>query len=162
MTSIDQIADHLTALGLRFRRRDDRIDVGFDGDNVTYEAAITARPGLVSVLAWSIAVIPEARIDETIRLANLVNATRLSYGTFWVEPDDRRLAFEVPIPAPDGSAMDQVRMAMRVLGAIDVLYPAFARVIWGGMDARSALECAGSESPTAESGPEDPPLDIAV
>src|SRR4051812_34723130 len=116
MTTLDQVAAHLTVRGLRFRRHgDERIDIGFNGDNVVYEAVITVRGALVSVVAPNVAVVPAARLGEAIRLANRLNATRVALGCFWVHPTRQRLAFEVAIPAPDGPTQDQIRLGMAAL-----------------------------------------------
>ena len=158
MTTIEQIAEHLTASGLRFGRPDDeRIDIGFNGDNTSYEAIITARGYLISVVAPNVALLPDDRLDEAIRLANLLNARRMAYGCFWVEPARRRLAFEVAISAPEGPSLVQVWMAMSALNAIDDFFPAFARVLWGGASAEEALS-----PPNPERRDEDPPFDLAV
>lgn len=157
MSIIALVAEHLTALGLRFRQLDEEaISIAFTGDNTGYEAFIRARGSLVSVIAPAVAQVPRPRLDEAIRTVNLLNATRVSYGCFWVDPARSRVAFEVTIPAPEGPSQDQVGMAMAALSQIDDSFPALARVLWAGETAEGALAAPPS------AGDEPPSLDLAV
>jgi hypothetical protein len=159
VSTLDRIAAHLTALGLRYRATDDGlILIAFTGFNTRYEAAIEACGPLVRVVSPAVSMIPGARLDETIRVVNLVNATRVMFGGFWVDPGQARVAFELALAVPDGPTVDQVDLAMSALTQIDACFPILASVIWGGMTAERALLSAGARQP-----PDEPPaLDVAV
>jgi hypothetical protein len=140
MSELDQVATHLQTLGLHFEQLgQERIALELVGDNARFQIFILAQDGIVSFVAPGLAIMPEHRVDDAIRLANLLNARRLQLGWFWVEPSQRRLAFEVPVQAPDGVSLEQVRRALSALRAMDFFYPAFARTVWGGMSPLAAL-----------------------
>jgi hypothetical protein len=163
MNGIDRIAEHLTSGRYRFRQcKGERIDIGFDGDNTWYQAVITVRGPMVSVLVQAVIVAPRDRLEETLRLANMLNALRVPYGHFWVHPTERRLAFEVHVPVVDDVSQEQVRRSMVALGAVDYFYPLFARVIWQGMSAEEAMMSESTSNAADEHPESDPPLDLAV
>jgi hypothetical protein len=158
MSTIEQVAEYLTALSLRFRQPDaDAIVIGFNGENTTYEATIRLRGSLVTVTAYTVAMVPRPRIAETIRVANLLNAHKVSFGCFWVDPDRTRIAFELTVAAPGGPTREQIGMAMAALSQIDDYFPIVASVIWGGRSAEAAM---GIGSQDADDEP--PTLDMAV
>jgi hypothetical protein len=163
MNGIDRVAEHLTAGRYRFRQfKGERIDIGFDGDNTWYQAVITVRGPMVSVLVQAVIVAPLDRVEETVRLSNMLNALRVPYGYFWVHPTERRLAFEVHVPAVDDVSQEQVRRSIVALGAVDYFYPLFVKVIWQGMSAEEAMLDEASLNATNDRPESDPPLDLAV
>ncbi len=161
MGTIDQVAEHLTTLGLIFQRVGDDgleyIRISFNGENVPYHLRIDANDPLIVVAAPGLATVPPNRRDEVVRLANHLNATRLRLGCFFVDPTRQRLVFELPILAPEGPSRAQVQMAMAAAGAVDRYFPAFARVLWSGSSAEAAL----AEPAPADDG-EGPSFDLAV
>ena len=160
MSALDLVAEHLTALGLRFRRADDQaIVIEFSGDNTPYEAVIQARGPVIAVTAHTVSMVPTARLDETIRIANLLNATRVMFGGFWVDPGRLRVTFELTIAAPDGPTRNQIDLGMAALSQIDTCFPILAAVIWGGRTAETALL---GLNPHEQQDDEPPALDIAV
>ena len=159
MSTLDLIAAHLTALGLRYRSTDDGlILIEFTGTNTRYEAAIEPCGPLVRVVAPAVSMIPRGRLDETIRVVNLLNATKVVFGGFWVDPGQSRVAFELTLAAPDGPTLVQVDLAMSALTQIDACFPTLAAVIWGGMTAEEALLMPNAGQPRDE----PPALDMAV
>ena len=159
MSTLAIVAEHLTALGLRFRATDDDVIlIEFSGDNTVYRAVIEPRGPLVRVVAPTVSMIPRARLDETIRVANLLNARKVLFGGFRVDPDRPRVSFELAIAAPDGPTRDQVDLALSALSQIDEYFPMLAAVIWGGMTAETALLTASTSQPRDE----PPALDLAV
>jgi hypothetical protein len=138
MNSIDRVANHLATLQLRYDRLDDtHIGIAFSGQHLSYRALIFVNGPLVTLTAPRITSIPDARLTEVLRLANLLNATRIRLGAFWIDPD-HDLGFELAILAPDEPTLEQVGFAMAALGVIDDFYPAFARVLWAGASAETA------------------------
>ena len=159
MSTLAVVAEHLTALGLRYRTTGDGVIlIGFSGRNTPYEAAIEPRGPLLRVVAPTVSMIPWPRLEETIRVANLLNATKVVLGAFWVDPDRSRVSFELVSMAPDGPTRDQVDLAMSALSQIDECFPVLAAVIWGGSTAEAALLAAGASLPREE----PPALDLAV
>jgi hypothetical protein len=159
MSALEVVAEHLTALGLRFRRTEDQdILIEFSGDNTPYTAVIQARGPIVAVTAYTVSMVPSPRLDETIRVANMLNATRVMFGGFWVDAGRMRVAFELSIAAPDGPTRSQIDLGMAALSQIDTCFPILAAVIWGGKTAEVALLAAS----TNEQQEEPPALDMAV
>lgn len=158
MSTLDAVAEHLTALGLRYRMTDGVIWVGFSGTNTLYEAAIEPRGPLVWIVAPTVSMIPRPRVEEAIRVANLLNGTKVMLGSFRVDSGRSRVSFELAITSPDGPTRDQVDLAMSALSQIDACFPILAAVIWGGMTADAALLAAGASRPQDE----PPALDLAV
>ena len=103
-------------------------------------------------------MVPRPRLEEAIRVANLLNASKLMFGSFWIDPGRRRVAFEVTIAASDAPTREQVDLAMAALSQIDDCFPILAAVIWGGMTAEAALLSAS----TSQQQDEPPALDLAV
>jgi hypothetical protein len=150
---IRQVAEHLAAIGYRFRIEDGIIRAGFVGEAIAYELVIAARRPLIHVVTPRVARVPAARVDEVIRLANLVNA-RLLLGHFSVD-DERDLRHEVTVLAPGGPSLEQVGIALEARVAIDGFSPAFMRVIWGGLRAAAALaELDGADGAIPPGGEE--------
>jgi hypothetical protein len=165
MNTIDMVAEHLEALNLRFRRyeNDELIDVSFNGENTVYVGSIRVRGSLVTVIAYNVLVVPRARLDETIRVVNLLNSQRVGFGAFWVDVNRLRVCFEMPVAAPDGVTQEQISMAMSALSQIDDYYPVLGAVIWGGQTAEDAMSPpAMIESAQQTDEDADPPLDMAV
>jgi hypothetical protein len=167
MNTIDMVAEHLEALNLRFRRfeDDDLIDISFTGDNTVYVGSIRVRGSLVTVYAYNVLVVPRARLEETIRVVNLLNSQRVGFGAFWVDVNRLRVCFEMPIAAPDGVTREQISMAMSALSQIDDYYPVLGAVIWGSQTAEEAMNPpVSAEPPVILDQDEDtnPPLDMAV
>ena len=159
MSTLDLVAAHLTALGLRYRATDDGVMlIEFTGGNTLYEAAIEPRGPLVRVVVPTVSMIPGPRLDETIRVVNLLNGAKVVFGGFWVDPGRSRVSFELALAAPDGPTLDQVDFAMSALTQIDACYPILAAVIWGGMTAETALLVASAREPRDE----PPALDLAI
>lgn len=159
MRMLDRVAEHLTALGLRFRTTDDGVIlIGFSGDNTPYEAAIEARGPMVWVVVPTVSMVPRPRLEETIRVVNLLNARKVVFGGFWVDTGRSRVAFELAVVATDGPTRDQVDLAMAALSQIDEGFPTLAAVIWGGKTAETALLATSMGQP----GDEPPALDLAV
>ena len=163
MNTIDLIAEHLEALNLRFRRidDDDLIQISFTGDNTVYEGTIRTRGALISVIAYNVLVVPRPRLAETIRVVNLLNSQRVMYGAFWVDTERLRVAFELPVAAPDGVTREQIKMAMSGLSQIDDYFPTLGAVVWGGQPAEAAMNPPAPDA-SAQEADEDPPLDMAV
>jgi len=159
VNTLERVAEHLTALGLRFRTTDDgMLLIDFAGDNTLYQAAIESRGPMVWVVAPTVSMIPRPRLEETIRVANLLNARKVMFGGFSVDPGHLRVSFELAIAAPDGPTRDQIDLAMSALSQIDEFFPMLAAVIWGGMTAETALLAASASLPRDE----PPALDLAV
>ena len=161
MNTLELVAEHLTSLGLRFRTTEEEVIlIEFSGDNTPYEAAIQARGPMIAVVAHTVSMVPRPRLDETIRVANLLNATKVMVGGFWVDIGRLRVAFELTIVAPDGATRNQIDLAMAALSQIDDCFPILAAVIWGGKTAEAALL---APSTTEQQEEEEPPaLDLAV
>lgn len=164
MNTIELVAEHLEALNLRFRHieEDNLIDISFSGENTVYAGTIRVRGALVTVISHNVLVVPQARLDETIRVANLLNSTRVGLGAFWVDVKRLRVSYELPVLAPDGLTQEQVSMAMSALGQIDEYFPVFGAVVWGGQTAVSAMRGPAPEASAPVAEDEDPPLDMAV
>ncbi|RIK41770.1 MAG: hypothetical protein DCC58_12035 [Chloroflexi bacterium] len=140
MATSDDICATMDALGLRFTRRDDgRVQTGFAGRNTDYTLFLEADGPLVSVVAPELARIPASRMREAIELANLLNASRLRWGNFWVHPTFRVLAFELAIIAPGELTSDHMGYALAAAHACDDYFPAFGQVIWAGVTAEEAV-----------------------
>lgn len=158
MTLITGFVEHLARLGLPHGLNvDDQVELHFAWQNLACRVIAVERGPLIVLAAPTIARVPSACMDETIRLTNALNATILTSGSFWVEPSAHFLGFELPILAPGGTSAEQVGLAIMTLTLIDVLYPAFARVWWAGISAEEAIVelrkagsgqdgCDGSES----------------
>lgn len=139
MGDIAPVAAHLAALGLRHQQLDDEtVMLGFSAEQTDYEVWLTRVGPLVALVATNAAVVPAARLDEAVRLANRINTTRLYWGGFCVHPESRRLTFELALPAPGGPSREQVALALGAV-CLNRYWPAFARVLWGGCDAAAAL-----------------------
>ncbi len=158
MRTLERVAEHLTALGLRFRTTDGVISIGFSGDNTPYEAVIRARGPMAWVVVPTVSMVPRPRLEETIRVVNLLNARKVVFGGFWVDTGRSRVVFELAVAATDGPTRDQVDLAMAALSQVDDCFPMLAAVIWGGTTAEAALLATGRGQP----GDEPPPLDMAV
>jgi hypothetical protein len=147
MNIMDDVANHLEALELRFRRLDeDHILLAFGVRNLSYELLIIDREPVLRFVAPSIAVIPQRRLPEVIRAANHLNALLVRWGAFWVDPEDNRLGFELAMPATDEVSRRSISCAVGAVSAVDFFFPVFAKVIWAGMGVEEALAAVSAES----------------
>ena len=148
---IESVADHLNSLDLRFQMTRDGlgIDICFRGENTTYEARIAVLDGLLSIRSASILLLPCERRAVAVALVNRINAERLRWGAFWVDPHVGDLIFELASPVADELAVEQVAASVAAIGAIDVFFPAFAKVAWAGCSDAEALQSTSRAAPTA-------------
>src|ERR1700730_15581153 len=113
MSSIDEVANQLEGLGLRFRRESaDCIRIGFADQNVSYEALILDQTPLITIVVPQLAIVPERRIPEMIAAVNELNASYVRWGTFWVHPRDHYLGFELGLPLSSDVTRPQVVCAL--------------------------------------------------
>lgn len=141
MNSLDLIEQVLRENQIPYLRPTaDRILTGSGGRHTEVEISILAQDPLVSLVARSLASVRPSRRDEAVRLANLLNATCLRWGAFWISPDNH-LAFELAVIAPaDGLQAEQFAAGFQTLVTLDQYFPAFAAVLWGEASAEAALE----------------------
>lgn len=166
MTIIDKFAAQLTALDLHFDLvKGEAIRMSFAGKNISYRVGVTASGPLVHIWAVpEIGTVDERRLGEVLRLANRLNARNVLWGSFWVDPEERKLTFELVIAAPgEELTREHVGMAIAALHSVDNAFPAFAAVIWAGLSAEQAILALRTADPTQEDKKDDDPdLDIAV
>lgn len=153
MNVLDQVANHLETLELKFQRDEHRIELGFKAEQIRYDAFITGDEHLVTIVAPNIATVPDQRSGEVIRLANLLNAHYMRFGTFWVSIDGR-LGFELQLLPFGGLSQQHIMAAMAALSAVDVFFPAFAQVSWAGKSVEDVLGQAQPEAPPEPSNDE--------
>ncbi len=141
---IELIRTQLEELGLKFRQeQEDRLVVGFREGDIDYEVHVIDKRPIIGFLVPSLAVVPAANMTEAIRLANRLNACHILLGMFYVDPEDRDLAFELVIAAPEGPSLDQLHLAFAsVYHTLATFFPAFASLIWAGLDAEEAVKAA--------------------
>ena len=161
MRDIRDIFCHLDELGLRYEQQDERsVALSFSGKHVSYDVFIIWLGPVLSIIATAEGRLPEACLDEAIRLANALNAQRIAWGAFWVRPDQRALGFELAMPCRAGISREDLELAF---GAVPLnhFWPAFARVAWAGLDAQQALRTLDKAGHPGGVGPADadPPPD---
>jgi hypothetical protein len=160
MSDIDWIAEHLRTLDLRFDRPgNDLITAGFSRANTSFFLRVFGQKPLYTFFVPAIAGVPEGRVPEVLRLINAINARRLRWGAFWLG-DDRHLAFEGALIAPDGPSLEGVVVALHGLDAIDAFYPAVMRVCWAAATAEEALAALPSRRPPADE--DEPTLELVI
>jgi hypothetical protein len=99
-----------------------------------------------------VVTVPERRLSEVVQLANRLNARVIHWGAFWVDVDGRELAFQLDLPVLTSDALtsDMVRLVLRAIDAVPHFYPAFARVIWTGASASTALTNLLADLPNSD------------
>jgi hypothetical protein len=163
MSILDDVAAHLTELQLAFRLEGERLRTGFSARNTSYEVILLGRPPLLTAVAPEIALVPESRLEEVIRMANRLNADCVRWGGFWVDTSRRRLGFELAMPALDTISRDMVLCVLAGLDAVDRFYPAFGKVMWANMSADEAFASfASGDAPAGQVEASDHDLDEAI
>jgi hypothetical protein len=78
------------------------------------------------------------RLTELLKLANYLNAQRVTWGAFWLQPGDGTLWFELAVPTSEGlRAADLQAGISAAVQTADFYVPHFARVLWAGASAES-------------------------
>jgi hypothetical protein len=152
MSDIVPVVRLLDEIGLRYRQPDaHHAHLSFRGNQVDFDVLLIGLGPLLSLVAYAEPQLPASRVDEAIRLANALNAAHLRWGALWIQPEQRKLAFEVALPVGAGVTREALELA---LGAVPFTrcWPAFAQVAWTGATAADALRAWSDER---EGGPED-------
>ena len=147
MSLIDRIVTILTDEGARFQTYDDAVVLGFTGRSTRFTVEIVPRDPLIRFVVTVEAVVPEARRAETLALANILNARRVPWGAFWLDPRDGALAFELALPVLGDLDPETLRFALAATATLDAFWPAFGRVIWANEGAESALAAWANDPP---------------
>ena len=127
------------------RTNDNEIVIAVGGGWSDFNISLTWRDDLESL---HFCCMPELRVpgkrrDEALRLVSLINA-QLMHGhiDMWT---DGTILYRNTLLLTGGAEANDSQCEMMVSLGVDAMhhyYPAFNFVIWGGLDAEKALECA--------------------
>jgi hypothetical protein len=155
MKDVSGLLPLLDSMGLKYQQLDELcVRMGFTAPHTSYEVLLIAGGPLLSLAATAESRLPAGRMDEAVKLANLLNATRIRWGAFWVHPERRNLGFELALPSLNGVTREELGMALGAI-ALNAFWPAFARVAWAGLDAAAALDASAKEIAEDDEDDED-------
>ena len=116
---------------------------------------MTRSPGVIlvaPVASMLLAVAPE-QVTDVLRLVNHLNAHRVPWGAFWVNPDLGWLWFQLAVPAIDGLRANDLLTGVSILAhTVDEFTPCFASLLWDGPTLQAAAAQNEPEASDEEHG----------
>jgi hypothetical protein len=142
------IVETLERQGVRFETEPgrSRVKLRINGEEITYDCLIMADEGLSLVRCY---VRPPVWVPEPARTAMCEAVTRANYalpfGNFEMDMDDGELCFKAGVDVEGGTLTPQMVDSLVGVGVAmcNLFYPAFMRVVYGGVPPERAIREVG-------------------